>query len=656
MGLHQEFEMRSYYLRIFLPAILVLLFCLPPGLPAQETQELKSINDKEKVPDFERDISVRLQLVDIIAVGSDGKFVTDLKREDFVLTVNGEQREIKTFDLFFPGARITPEGEEVRVVPTAATPPRSIVLFFDLAFSSYRGFRSAKKAAQEFVYRNLSPGDQVMILGFDRAIRVYQDFTTDRDKMVSAVEQIKYFFSSPSAGSDFISENQYNIRIYLQAMSKVALNLKALRGRKTIIMLSEGFDQRIALSYLSQYMKDTLDAFNNANATLFTVNVAGLEPVGTSPGVSLSRLRARQDTLSVLATETGGKFYHGSNDIESLLLSVDDDISNYYVLGFYVGEESDGRFREIEVRTVRPGVRLTYRKGFFSQKSFEKMDKDERLVHLKEGLYRNSPFSELAAAFNVSVFPRSDGGAVAGLVMQAPIEGTGAPSFELFGFVYSKEDKLIDAFHKTFVFKSRPQAETFRHVEHVSLEKGDNLIKLALRDNNTGKRAYYFVRARMPEIGTGLLASTVVLQEPGSGFAASSQASVRSFKNQLDVPDREPADPLLPLTRTGVLASVSSELQRGKEVGVILRVEGIDKTGGTPRLSAAYTLRGKDGTSYDLPEQDFRIFDVAGSKAAIVYSILDTSSVPAGEYVLRVRIDDASSGKVVGRQAEITLR
>lgn len=633
------------------------LTILPQISEAQEAKELKKISDQENVPEFEKDISVRLQLVDVMAATSRGQYVTDLKKEDFVLTVDGRQQQIQTFDVFFPGARIGGEGGEMKVIPAAASPSRNIILFFDLAFTSYRGFRNAKSAAMEFVQQSLSPGDKVMVIGFDRSLKLYQDFTSDRDKMKEGIEAVKYTFSSPSAirSSTFTAENQYNVRIYLKTLNEVAVSLKALRGRKTVVFLSEGFDQRIAIYYLPQYMKEALNAFNDANITIYTVNVHGLEAPG-SGGVSISTLNARHDTLSILATETGGKFYRGSNNIESLLLSIDSDISHYYVLGFYVEEEFDGGFKDIKVECTKPGVRLNYRKGFFSPKAFNKLGKDERLVHLKEGLYRNSPFTEFDAGFGIYVFPRSDGTAVAGIIMEAPFGDDKAPEFEIYGLVSNKSEELIDAFHKTFSFSSRPDAQIFRHMETVSLEKGDNLIKMVIRDNTSGKRAYYYSRARMPEIGSGLIASTIAVQESDTSFIPSSRARMRSFKKQFQVPQQEPADPLAPLARSGIYPSTSLLLKRGMEVGLIIRVSGIEQTEGGPRLATSYTLRGDNGASYQLEERDLQIYPVAGAQAAIVLSQLDLSDVPAGDYVLRARVDDTSSGKIVGQQVNVSLR
>lgn len=116
------------------------------------------------------------------------------------------------------------------------------------------------------------------------------------------------------------------------------------------------------------------------------------------------------------------------------------------------------------------------------------------------------------------------------------------------------------------------------------------------------------------------------------------------------------ADPLAPLTRVGILAGASLELESGDRVGVIIRVAGIDEGDATPRLAASYTLRGEDGSQYRPQELELRIYRVAGTRAAIVHSVLDLADVPPGTYLLRARIDDADRNIAVGQQTEITIR
>ena len=645
--------------------LLLAAALLAPAAFAQESGELRTLSGEQDIPQFERDISVRLRLVDITVVDRSGNYVTDLTADEFVLLVNGREQEIRTFDVFFPGAGRgeagAGAGAEGGGVPAAVSPSRLIILFFDQAYSSYRGLRNAKAAAEQFVLRSLSPGDRVMVIGYDHSIRIHNDFALDRDEIIAAIQGISYGFGSPSLSSpaQFRGENQFDIRVYLQALNRLALYLKAFRGRKTMVMLSEGFDYRIAIYSIPQYLRETLEAFNDASTSIFSVDVGGLQVPGSGGApvrYEISRRQGRHDTLANFAGETGGKFYRGSNNIESLLLSIDSDVSHYYVLGFHSDEEPNGRFREVEVRTTRPGVRLYHRRGHFAPKLFERLNRDERAVHLQEGFNRNSPFAEFEARFRAHIFPRADGSAVASLVVEAPLGEGNSPEMELLGYVYNREYEIIDVFHKRFDFARRPDGETFRHAQTVALEPGDNLIKVVLRDNRSGQRAYSFLLARMPELGEGLHAGTIAIGEPAADFVDSSRARVSSLEGQYGLPHQELADPLAPLTRVGILAVASFEPEANGRVGVIIRVAGLDEGDATPRLATSYTLRGEDGSQYRPAELELRIYRVAGTRAAIVHSVLDLAGVPPGAYLLRARVDDADRDRAVGQQTRITIR
>lgn len=638
----------------------ICLIFMSATVSAQETQELDKLQLRPDTPQFDQDVSVRLQLIDVTAIDSNGNYVTDLAKNEFSLMVNGTAVPITTFDVYYPGQRGGIEDLAAGGIPNSIAPSRRLVLFFDQAYSSYRGMREAKSAAIEFVKRSLSPGDQVMILGYERGLKIYQIFTRDRDKMEQAIEKIKFLYAASNRlGYRFEMENYFNLRTYLQALSDLALYLKGFRGRKSLIMLSEGFNQRLVYTYLSQYQKETLDAFNDSNTSIFSLDVAGLSVAGEGggiPSVEIGIRANRHDTLSVFANETGGKFYRGNNDIEKLLLNIDSDISHYYVLGFRIGDDFDGRFREVSVTTSRPGVKLLTRRGFFAPKPFEKMSRDEKTVHLEEGFNLAAPIREMDAEVAANIFPRSDGSAVAGIAIDAPLGDGKEPEVELLGYVYNMDGDLVDAFHKIFFFKTSSDGLRFRHFQTVNLESGENLIQLALRDNSSGKRFVSFIDAKMPMIGEGLHASSIAFEDHPERYLDSSHAKVRSLRKNYEVAQGEPADPIAPLTRRGVMLSPSNEVGRESDVGVIIKVSGFESDESGQDLQTVYTLRRSDGSNIQLNQGETEILPVSGSSEAIVRSILDFSSIPPGKYTLLARITDTISERVVGQRVQITVR
>ena len=130
--------------------------------------------------------------------------------------------------------------------------------------------------------------------------------------------------------------------------------------------------------YLSQidnerYFRDIIDEANRGNASFYSVDPRGLpvfdSPIGPAPppppSVDQQILRHRIDTLRVLADNTDGLAVVNSNDIEKGLRRMAEDLTSYYLLGYYSSNTKlDGRFRRITVRVKEPDVDVRARRGY----------------------------------------------------------------------------------------------------------------------------------------------------------------------------------------------------------------------------------------------------------------------------------------------------
>jgi hypothetical protein len=127
-------------------------------------------------------------------------------------------------------------------------------------------------------------------------------------------------------------------------------------------------DHRLRMEELGQIA-------NRGNVTFYPVFARGLSvfdaPIGpdkpTSPNQDAANLRVRQNTLRVLADYTDGTYVINTNNIDAALRRIVDDLSSYYLMGYYTtNTKLDGRFRTITVRVKRPGVTVRARKGYRS--------------------------------------------------------------------------------------------------------------------------------------------------------------------------------------------------------------------------------------------------------------------------------------------------
>lgn len=211
----------------------------------------------------------------------------------------------------------------------------------------------------------------------------YSDITTDAD--------------------DF--ERGHRAQQVLGALKRLAEVMGGIRGRrKAIVMFSEGIDYPIYDIFGSQAATSVITATREAiaaaargNVSFFSVDPRGLvgmtsemielnaaaDPhLGFDAKGLLADMYLSQDSLRTLAEETGGYAAVNSNNVTTALNRIVRLNSRYYVLGYYPKDaRHDGRFHKIEVRTTRPGLRVSARKGYVSPRD---LSADERLRQERE--------------------------------------------------------------------------------------------------------------------------------------------------------------------------------------------------------------------------------------------------------------------------------
>jgi VWFA-related protein len=106
-------------------------------------------------------------------------------------------------------------------------------------------------------------------------------------------------------------------------------------------------------------------AANRANTTIYTIDPRGLIAGGdideqVDPTEWNNYVRKSQDSMRVLAEETGGLAVVNQNDFDKALKRIDAESSDYYVLGYYSNNpDITKRRRQISVKVTRPKVVVT---------------------------------------------------------------------------------------------------------------------------------------------------------------------------------------------------------------------------------------------------------------------------------------------------------
>src|SRR5438046_6016760 len=160
-------------------------------------------------------------------------------------------------------------------------------------------------------------------------------------------------------------------------------------------MQRNGTDKQVEL-------RAAVNAAVRANVALYPVDARGLQAVvpggsarqGSRGGLSafsgsamsrqVSQLAAQQETLTSLASDTGGTAFMDSNDFGEAFARVERDISSYYLLGFSsTNANRDGRFRRITVRVRNhPHVTIQAKEGYYAGRDFAHTARTDREVLL----------------------------------------------------------------------------------------------------------------------------------------------------------------------------------------------------------------------------------------------------------------------------------
>jgi VWFA-related protein len=123
---------------------------------------------------------------------------------------------------------------------------------------------------------------------------------------------------------------------------------------------------RVALADLTNEERFTrlMQSANRANVSFYPVGPGGFSEAYTP-------LNARTRSLQMMADITDGRAILQPASMETGLQRLVDDLSSYYLAGYYSNAKPDGRFHRITVRVKRPGVQVRARSGYLAASAAE---------------------------------------------------------------------------------------------------------------------------------------------------------------------------------------------------------------------------------------------------------------------------------------------
>jgi VWFA-related protein len=665
---------------------LVLAALAAAGLHAQQPAQ---------GPPPQPEVTFRLEVnyveVDAAVFDRQGKFVPDLKREDFEVLEDGKPQDVASFtQVDIP---VEPQAPPPLQVSSPIEPDvvsnakpfegRVYVIILDDKHTAALRAPLVKKAALQFIDQYMAANDMAAVLTTSGVLTATQDFTSNKRLLRQAVEafgglklrseteaRLEQYQQQSSVPGTITSiddpddmERGYDARVALETIAKISDWVGSIRGRrKAIIWFSEGIDydiynfQKREASTVQEKMKDVIAAATRSDVSIYsidprgltmlgdeTITVSGDFPADPTLGLSLQSfqdsLRLSQNSLRSLSEETGGFAAVNTNDFRNAFSRVVKDNSAYYVLGYYpTNSRRDGRLRRIVVRVKKPGLDVRYRRGYTAARGkAPELPKapagDQTSPQVREALNSPLPLSGL----RMRVFAAPFKGTAPNADVSVTVEADGSS----FGFT-PKDGKFVGDLEVSTIAIDR----------EGKIRGGDrNYVDFALQRERLARFAQTGVRlSTRIHVPPGRYQLRVVAREGGGG-------RIGLVNDDIEVPDFTKD----PIVMSGVvLASASGaatstvktddelkavlpgapvarrDFPRGDHLALYAEVYD-NETKAPHTVDITTTVVGEDGHTMFTATEARQSSELQGTVGGYGHQTeIDTTGYPAGTYVLTV--------------------
>ena len=392
----------------------------PPQTPQAPAPQTPATTPEQ--PTFR--VAVDLVTTDVIVRDDKGQFVADLKGADFEVYEDGIKQDIASLVLIHGGRAFNmqapppPPAQEGIILPaqrpTNDAAGRIFLIFVDDLHLDFRNTGRIRDLFRRISKTLVHDGDMFGIVSTGPSSLAI-DLTYDRQVLDAAIKKISGNGLRPNdiiqgaETSEGPSEVRYRAHVAFSTAYDLMRNLEKVHNRrKAVIYVSNGYDfnpfeqarlgedsiyggrfgenrednmtdpfsqsmrqgQQFADADLAREISELTRAANRANATMYTIDPRGLvagpdldeqvDPVEWG-----NHVRKTQDSLRVLADLTGGLAVVSQNDLTKPLRRIDQETSDYYLVGYYsTNSDPTKRRRTIEVKVKRPGAVVWHRPSY----------------------------------------------------------------------------------------------------------------------------------------------------------------------------------------------------------------------------------------------------------------------------------------------------
>ena len=579
LAFHREYRTPMPLSRVLSVWTLTLTFVLP--LLAQKPPSETVSIDYVEVP--------------VCVVDAAGNPVRGLTKANFEVLDNKKQAEVTGFDTI---DFTSPQSLRRSAGNPAAH--RAFLLLFDIGYSSPHGLQRAEVAAKAFVGKSVQSGDLVAVgtIDVDSGYKVLSNFTTDRNATLAAIGDPKNFHAvdplqlsaeaahpkavvdadSAAYANEAVVQLSFRVtanydesqrqqferqRVHRQIdwLSQLAASLRNVRGRKQVVLLSEGFDPRVVLGRTaSDTNQENEEAAAIINGTWYTegetvdsdrrfgssaslntlqvlrqaftgsdvvLNALDIEGVRFQDSTSQGALVKSNDGLFLLANPTGGTVFKNSNDLSADFTRMLHQQEFVYILAFQNKVTNPGKLHDLKVKVtgLPSGSRVVARQGYFEGGT--RYTPTERSLNTADVIVRDIPQDGVHIATLSVPFPATAANDKATVPYVLEVNGADLLrsavgndiAAELFVYAFDEQGAVRDRIYDRLALDAaltgnKLRANGVKYIASLSLMPGKYAIKTVVRIGGTDKMGYVRTDIEIPKPGEMALLAPFVLDDP----------------------------------------------------------------------------------------------------------------------------------------------
>jgi len=251
------------------------------------------------------------------------------------------QNQLTTDDFFVLDNHQPPAA--IHFFQQQSTLPMRVGILIDVSSSVASRFKFEQKAAGVFLKKVLRPGyDEAFVVTFDNNVRLLEDWTSDPESAFQKVHALH-------AGG----ETALYDAVYHACKEKFLKDRPDRPARKAIVIVSDGEDNQSEVT-----KAQAIEMAQRSEVIIYAISTDD------------SGLVMRGDrVLEQLAEATGGRafFPFKMKDITRSFAAIEDELRSQYVVSYKPADfDADGRYRSIEISTLKKDLQVRARKGYFA--------------------------------------------------------------------------------------------------------------------------------------------------------------------------------------------------------------------------------------------------------------------------------------------------